>query len=156
MTEIVALLQSIAAVVSPTVLQQMSHVVYGMLITNGRITILEISRWTDRGGSYRTIQRWYHSKLLWLQIMWIFFTSWLWKAGHEYIAAGDEVVFGKAGKETYGIGRFFSSLQQRVIPGLSFFVFSVIDVDERQSYPIQVAQMVKPAGEKARKEKKKS
>jgi putative transposase len=148
MTEIVALLQSIASIVSPTVLKQMSQVIYGMLISNGRITMLEISRWTEVGGSYRTIQRWYHSRLLWLQIMWILFTSQLWKAGHEYIAAGDEVVFGKAGKETFGIGRFFSSLQQRVMPGLSFFVFSVIDVSERQSYPIQVVQMVKPKGEK--------
>jgi len=34
-------------------------------------------------------------------------------------------------------------------------VFSLIDVQERQSYPIQVAQMVKTEGEKAQKEKKK-
>jgi hypothetical protein len=156
MTEIVALLQTIAPVVSATILKQMSQVIYGLLISNGRITMLEISRWTERGGSYRTIQRWYHTKLLWLQIMWILFTSQLWNAGHEYIAAGDEVVFGKAGKETFGLGRFFSSLHQRVIPSLSFFAFSVIDVEARQSYPIQVAQMVKPAGEKAKKEKKKS
>ncbi len=156
MSEILALLQNIAPVVSATILKQMSQVIYGLLISNGRITMLEISRWTEGGGSYRTIQRWYHSQLLWLQIMWILFMSQLWKAGHEYIAAGDEVVFGKAGKETYGIGRFFSSLQQRVIPGLSFFVFSVIDVSERQSYPLQVVQMVKPAGEQAQKEKKKS
>ena len=61
MPEIVALLQSIAPVVSPTVLQQMSQVIYGMLISNGRITMLEISRWTEGGGSYRTIQRWYHT-----------------------------------------------------------------------------------------------
>src|SRR3970040_1229249 len=155
MTEILALLQNIAPVVSPTVLQQMSHVIYGMLITNGRITMLEISRWTEAGGSYRTIQRWYHRQLLWLQIIWIFFRSRLRKPGHEYIAAGDEVVFGKAGKETYGIGRFFSSLQQRVIPGLSFFMFSVIDVQARQSYPIQVVQMVKPAGEKKQTSQKK-
>jgi len=148
MPEIVALLQTIAPVVAPTVLKQMSQVIYGLLISNGRITMLEISRWTEAGGSYRTIQRWYHSHLVWLQIMWILFTSQLWQAGHEYIAAGDEVVFGKAGKETFGIGRFFSSLQQRVIPGLSFFAFSVIDVSERQSYPIQVVQMVKPKGEK--------
>ena len=155
MPEIVALLQTIAPVVSPTVLKQMSQVIYGMLISSGRITMLELSRWTEGGGSYRTIQRWYHSQLVWLQIMWILFTSQLWKAGHEYIAAGDEVVFGKAGKETFGIGRFFSSLQQRAIPGLSFFVFSVIDVQERQSYPIQVVQMVKPEGEKANQEKTK-
>ena len=144
MPEIVALLQTIAPVISATVLKQMRHVIYGMLVSNGRMTMLEISRWTEGGGSYRTIQRWYHSTLLWLQIRWILFTSQLWKVGHEYIAAGDEVVFGKAGKETFGLGRFFSSLQQRVIPGLSFFVFSVIDVQERQSYPIQVVQMVKP------------
>ena len=155
MTEILALLQNIAPVVSTTVLQQMSQVIYGMLITNGRMTMLEISRWTEAGGSYRTIQRWYHSKLPWLQILWILFTSQLWESGHEYIAAGDEVVFGKAGKETHGIGRFFSGLQQRVIPGLSFFVFSVIDVKERQSYPIQAVQMIKEKGEKKKQDKKK-
>lgn len=154
MPEIVALLQSIAPKVSPTVLKQMSQVIYGMLISNGRITMLEISRWTEGGGSYRTIQRWYHSQLIWLQIMWIWFTNQLWKPGHEYIAAGDEVVFGKAGKETHGVGYFFSGLQQRVIPGLSFFVFSLIDVQERQSYPIQVVQMVKTEGEKKEKSAK--
>ena len=156
MTEIVALLQNIAAVVSAAVLQQMSHVIYGMLISNGRITMLEISRWTEAGGSYRTIQRLYHTPLLWLQIQWIFFVSQLQKSKDEYIAAGDEVVFGKAGKATYGIGRFFSSLQNRVIPGLSFFVFSVIHVKERQSYPIQAVQMVKEKEEDKKKEEKKS
>jgi hypothetical protein len=125
-----------------------------MLISNGRITMLEISRWTEKGGSYRTVQRLYHTPLLWLQIHWIFFTSQLQKTNHEYIAAGDEVVFGKAGKETYGIGRFFSSLQNRVIPGLSFFTFSVIDVKERQSYPIQAVQMVKKKDENKKKKKK--
>lgn len=143
MTEILALLQSIAPVATATVLRQLSYVLYGMLISNGRITMLELSRWTEKGGSYRTIQRLYHTPLLWLQIQWIFFVSQLQKSKAEYIAAGDEVVFGKAGKETYGIGRFFSGLQNRVIPGLSFFVFSVINVKERQSYPIQAVQMVK-------------
>lgn len=143
MTEILALLQNIAPVVSATVLQQLSHVLYGMLISNGRITMLELSRWTEKGGSYRTIQRLYHTPMLWLRIQWIFFVCQLQKPNAEYIAAGDEVVFGKAGKETYGIGRFFSGLQNRVIPGLSFFVFSLINVKERQSYPIQAIQMVK-------------
>ena len=156
MPEIVALLQNIAPVVSSTLLKQMSQVIYGLLISQGRITMLEISRWTERGGSYRTIQRWYHSQILWLQVMWMLFMSQLWQAGHEYIAAGDEVVIGKVGKETFGIGRFFSSLQQRIIPGLSFFVFAVIDINERQSYPIQISQIVKPPGEKTKQDKKKS
>jgi len=155
MTEIVALLQSIAPVISTTTLRQLSQVVYGMLISNGRITMLELSRWTEKGGSYRTIQRLYHTPLLWLQIQWLLFTSQFHKAGREYIAAGDEVVFGKAGKETYGLGRFFSSLQNRVIPGLSFFVVSLIDVQERQSYPIQAVQMVKEPKHPKKKEKAK-
>lgn len=65
------------------------------------------------------------------------------------------MVFGKAGQETYGIGRFFSSLQNRVIPGLSFFTFSVIDVKEQKSYPIQAVQMIKEKEEKSKKEKEK-
>ena len=156
MPEILALLQNIAPVVSATNLKQMSQVIYGMLISHGRITMLELSRWTEKGGSYRTIQRLYHTPLLWLQIQWIFFVSQLQRPNHEYIAAGDEVVFGKAGKETYGIGRFFSSLQNRVIPGLSFFVFSVIDVKERQSFPIQAVQIIKEKEERRKKEEKKS
>lgn len=155
MTEIVALLQSIAPVISTTTLRQLSQVVYGMLISNGRITMLELSRWTEKGGSYRTIQRLYHRPMLWLQIQWILFTSQFHRTDHEYIAAGDEVVFGKAGKETYGLGRFFSSLQNRVIPGLSFFVFSLIDVQQRQSYPIQAVQMVKEPKQQKKKEKEK-
>jgi len=156
MPEILALLQNITPVVPATILQQMSQVIYGMLISNGRITMLEISRWTETGGSYRTIQRLYHTPLLWLQIQWVFFVSRLQKPNHEYIAAGDEVVLGKAGKETYGIGRFFSSLQKRVIPGLSFFVFSVINVNERRSFPLQAVQMVKEKEENKKKEEKKS
>jgi putative transposase len=155
MTEIVALLQSIAPVISTTTVRQLSQVVYGMLISNGRITMLELSRWTEKGGSYRTIQRLYHRPMLWLQIQWILFASQFHRTDHEYIAAGDEVVFGKAGKATYGLGRFFSSLQNRVIPGLSFFVFSLIDVQQRQSYPIQAVQMVKEPKQQKKKEKEK-
>lgn len=144
MPEILALLQSLTSVISPTSLQQMSQVIYGMLISNGRLTMLELSRWTEAGGSYRTIQRFYHTALQWGQIHWILFSRQLRVPGHEYIGVGDEVVFGKAGHATYGLGRFFSSLQNRVMPSLSFFVFSVVDVTDRRAYPLQAVQMVKP------------
>ena len=83
MTEILALLQNIAPLASATILQQLSQVIYGMLISHGRLTMLEISRWTETGGSYRTVQRLYHTPLLWLQIQWIFFTSQLQKLERE-------------------------------------------------------------------------
>jgi putative transposase len=61
----------------------------------------------------------------------------------EYIIAGEEVVLGKAGKETHGLDRFFSGDQQQVNMGLSFFAFSLVIVGEEQSYPLQITQTVK-------------
>jgi len=48
-----------------------------------------------------------------------------------YLLAGDEVVVSKAGKQTHGLGRFYSSIAQRPIPGLSFFALSLVDVQQR-------------------------
>ena len=127
----------------------MSQVIFGMLVISGRITMLGLSRWTEKGGSYRTIQRLYHSVLPWKAIQWLFFYKHFLKPEDEYIIAGDEVVLGKAGKETHGLDRFFSGIQQQVIPGLSFFVFSLVNMREERSYPMQATQIVKTAEEKA-------
>ena len=127
----------------------MSQIIFGMLVVSGRITMLGISRWTEKGGSYRTIQRFYHTVLAWPALHWLFFKNRLLHSGDEYIAAGDEVVIGKSGKETYGLDRFFAGLQQRVIPGLSFFTWSLVNVGEERSYPMRATQIVKSAEEKA-------
>lgn len=149
MTEILALLQSIAPLLEKRTIRQMSQVIFGMLVITGRVTMLGLSRWTDKGGSYRTIQRFYHSVLPWAEMLWTIFVKLIWQPEDEYILAGDEVVASKAGKKTYGLDRFFSSLQQRPIPGLSFFTFSVVNVREEQSYPIQATQIMRSAEEKA-------
>jgi putative transposase len=73
MSAIVALLQTIQPLLSKTTLRQMSQVIYGLLVTTRRATMLELSRWTEDGGSYRTLQRWYHTRLPWLAMMWSFF-----------------------------------------------------------------------------------
>jgi len=149
MTEILALLQNIAPLLEPTTFRQMSQVIFGMLVASGRITMLGLSRWTEKGGSYRTIQRLYHSVLPWKAIQWLFFRKRFLKPEDEYIVAGDEVVVSKAGKKTHGLDRFFSGVQQQVIPSISFFTFSLVNVQEEQSYPMQATQMVKSAEEKA-------
>lgn len=148
MSEILALLQIIAPLLENTTLRQISQVIFGMLAASGRITMLGISRWTAKGGSYRTIQRFYHMVLSWPALHWLFFKGCFLHSEDEYIAAGDEVVISKAGKETYGLDRFFAGLQQRVIPGLSFFTLSLVNVREEQSYPLQATQVVKSAEEK--------
>ena len=92
MTEILALLQNIAPLLEKTVLRQMSQVLFGILVASGRITMLGISRWTEKGGSYRTVQRLYHQILPWKALQWMFFQKCFLKANDEYIIAGDEVV----------------------------------------------------------------
>jgi putative transposase len=149
MTEILALLQCITPLISKTTLRQMSRIVLGMLMMTGRVTMLGLSRWTDQGGSYRTIQRWYHTQIPWANLLWSLFQKWLWNPRDEYLLAGDEVVCGKAGQETYGLDRFFSSLQQRPIAGLAFFAFSLINVREQRSYPVKIDQVVRSDEEKA-------
>ncbi len=149
MTEILALLQAIAPLLEKTIFRQMSQVIFGMLVTSGRITMLGVSRWTEKGGSYRTVQRFYHSAVSWKVVQWLFFRERFLRTEDEYIIAGDEVVVSKAGKKTYGLDRFFSGIQQQVIAGLSFFTFSLVNVREEQSYPMQAIQMVKSAEEKA-------
>src|SRR5664279_2492456 len=126
MPEILALIQTIAPFLEKTRLRQMSQIILGMLVMTGRITMLGLSRWTEKGGSYRSIQRFYHSTHTWEAIQWLFFQKRFLKPKDTYIIAGDEVVDSKAGKKTYGLDRFFSGVQQQVIPALSFFALSLV------------------------------
>lgn len=112
MTKIVALLQILAPLLGQTTLQPISQVLFGMLVTSGRITMLGLSRWTEKGGSYRTIQRLYQTVLPWKAIQWLFFQQRFLNREDAYILAGDEVVVSKAGKATYGLDRFFSGTVQ--------------------------------------------
>jgi putative transposase len=75
--------------------------------------------------------------------------------GQVYILAGDECVVSKAKKKTYGLDYFFAGLQQKVIPSLSFFVLSLVSVEQHHSYPISVEQTIRNAEEKAASQAKK-
>ena len=57
-----------------------------------------------------------------------------------YIMAGDETPVGKAGKQTYGSGWFFSSVLGKAMPGLVFFWIALIDVRKRQAYSLSTEQ----------------
>jgi hypothetical protein len=86
--------------------------------------MLGISRWAERGGSYRTVQRFFSTQALpWAQLSWLFFRQHLLCADDIYVLAGDETVVTKAGKQTHGLDRFFAGLYQKVVPGLSFSPF---------------------------------
>lgn len=149
MNEILALLQPSAPLFSKTTLRQLSRVIFGLLAMTGRVTMLGISRWAGKGGSYRTVQRLYNTPLPWSEIFCSLFRTLLFQSSDEYILAGDEVVVSKAGDETYGKDCIFSSLAQRPIPGLAFFAFSLINIRLRRSSPIKIEQIVRSEEEKA-------
>ncbi|MCO5196627.1 MAG: transposase [Anaerolineae bacterium] len=47
-----------------TTIRQLSVIIPALLAMTGRVTMLGISRWAEKGGSYRTIQRFFHTAIL--------------------------------------------------------------------------------------------
>jgi hypothetical protein len=119
-----------------------------MLAMTGRVTMLGISRWTEKGGSYRTIQRFFNSPIGWAKVNWFFIRHHLLDRQDRVLIGGDESVVTKSGQKTYGLDRFFSSLYGKPVPGLSFFSLSLISVKERLSYPVMMEQVVKDKEQK--------
>jgi hypothetical protein len=135
----------------------MSRIVIAMIAMTGRVTMLGISRWTGKGGSYRTIQRFFKAIIPWSQVFQLFFEIHLNNAESEHFLIGDECVITKSGKKTHGIDHFFSGLLNKVVKGLGIFTLAVVDVNERRSYPLSVEQVIRSEAEKeAAKAKKKA
>jgi hypothetical protein len=128
----------------------MHHVVIALLCIPNRATMLGLSRWAEKGGSYRTLQRLYQTPINWLLIHWTLLQTHLLRSDGLYLLAGDEVVVSKAGKKTHGVGRFYSGLAQRVIPSVSFLTLSLIDVEQRRSYPLHIQQLLPAASDEKR------
>ena len=147
-------------VLSKTTCRQLNRIIPAMLAMTGRITQLGISRWIGQGGSYRTVHRFFHTPIDWLDVQWLFFRQFVDHQNGDYIMAGDETPVGKAGKQTYGIGWFFSSVVGKAIPGLAFFSIALIDVRKRMAYSLSTEQVIRTPEEKEqaklRKEKRKS
>lgn len=161
--EILPLLVCLEPFVSQTSRNQLAIICEAVFSMTGRITMLGISRFTKQGGSYRSVQRFFSSTLCWSQIFLLFFLQHLFNSDELYILAGDETVVTKAGTDTHGIDRFFSSLYGKPVSGIAFFALSLVSVKEGRSYPISVEQVVRTEEEKEaakertkeRKEKKK-
>jgi putative transposase len=148
MSDIVTLLQCTRPSLTTTTVRQLSRIIVAMLAMSGRVTMLSLSRWAGKGGSYRTVQRFFYTVIPWATVFWVFFRSHLCHPDDVYLLGGDECVVTKSGKKTYGLDRFFSSLYGKPVPGLSFFTLSLISTQQRRSYPTMVEQMVRTEAEK--------
>ena len=143
MYDILSLLSVLHPYLSTTSIHQFSRVVSALLAMTGRVSMLNLSRWTSEGGSYRTIQRFFNTAIPWGTLLWVFFRTYLFERESAYILAGDETMVSKSGKSTYGLSRFFSSVSGKTIPGLAFFSLSLVSVKERRSYPLVMEQVVR-------------
>lgn len=153
---ILALLQIFQATLPNTDIRRMHKVIQAMLSMTGRVTMLGISRWAGAGGSYRTIQRFFNTALVWTEIYFIFFKHYFFNPKHAYFMIGDESVVTKSGKFTYGLDRFYSGLQSKVVKSIAIFSLAIVSVNERRSYPLQVEQVIRTKSEKAAAKKKKA
>jgi len=149
MNDILALLQCFDPYVSRTTIRHMGVIIPAIITMTGRVTMRGISRWTDKGGSYRTVQRFFQTKIFWPLLFWTFFKLHILNPDDNYLLAGDESVVTKAGKKTHGLDRFFSGLYGKAVPGIAFFTLSLISTRERISYPTMTEQRVRSEAEKA-------
>ena len=147
---IITLLTVLSQCLDETSISQLSIIVTALL------TMLGISRWTEQGGSYRTIQRFYNRVIPWGIASWLFFERYLYQESSEYLLVGDESVVSKAGQKTYGLDRFFSSIFGKPIAGLAFFALALVSVQERKAYPLCVEQVTRSAAEKVASQAKKN
>jgi putative transposase len=147
--DIVALFQCLRPHMPATTLRQFSRITRALLVMTGRITMLGLARWAGKGGSYRTVQRFFSTVIPWALLFWVFFRQHVYCPDDVYLAAGDEVVVTKAGKSTHGLDRFFASLYGKPVPGLAFFTVSLVSVQKRRAFPLRVEQVVRSDVEKA-------
>jgi hypothetical protein len=156
MNEIIAILNTLSPYLTATTLKQLILVVEAALSMTGRITMLGLSRWTEKGGSYRTIQRLFSTPIDWPVLRWHLIKPLVIKVQGVWILAGDEVVVTKSGKKTHGLGRFFSSIYNKPLPGLCFLNLSLVSVKTGTAYPLIVQQQIRDAVQVTPKAVKKS
>jgi len=143
MPDIMVVLACLSQCIEPTTLRQLGRVIEALLSISGRVTMKGLSRWSSKGGSYRTIQRLFNTPLNWLALNWLLIRHHLWDADDVALISGDHVVVTKSGKTTYGLDRFFSSLYGKAVPGLCFLTLSLLSVKHRISYPMVTEQVNK-------------
>ena len=97
----------------------------------------------------RPVQRFFSTVMPWPELFDRFFEQHLYNPKGEYFLVGDESIITKSGKETHGLDYFFSGLLNKVVKSIGIFTLALVDVPERQSYPLRVEQVVRSEAEKA-------
>ena len=138
---ITELLNVLSGQFSATNLQHFAIIIDSIFGISNSVTTLSVARYSSL--SYRTVQRFYALKdVNWLLVNLFLFKHFIYQKGKIYLYAADETVKGKAGKQTHGLGRFYSSMSKQVIRSVSFLAISIIDIEKEESYILGCKQLI--------------
>lgn len=136
-----------------------SFIIAAMLSMSGNKTMLNISRYTKNEACYKTIERFYNRVIPWLEMNLLLIMKFISFSELILLLGSDETVASKAGKKTFGIDYFFSSILQKPIKSICFSGLSIIIPEKNKSYPLLMSQLIFTPEEKEiakqKKEKKK-
>jgi len=148
MNEITTLLIHLHPLLDTYTFRQLTRISEALLVMTGRVTQLSISRWIEKGGSYRTVHRFFQKSIPWDRLNWQLVKMSLPKNVGVILVGGDATTVTKSGKQTHGLGKFFSSIYSRAVSGLGFQCLSLIEVERRISWPILTEQISPPPKKK--------
>lgn len=156
MTDLCTLLICLRPLLDTSTYRQLQIISQTILMMTGRITMLGISRWAEKGCSYRTVQRFFTKNIPWGALNWVIAKSFLKQYAGDIIIAGDATTVTKSGRKTFGLGKFFSSIYSRAVPGIAFQTLSLLNTKMRMSWPILIEQILpKPKQKKSTCQKNK-
>ena len=90
-------LDSLRSLLGKSDLKHLELITEATLSMSGRVTMLGISRWTEEGGSYRTIQRFFGKVHDWSKWRWLLIKNNIGdNLSGTWLITGDEVVVTKA------------------------------------------------------------
>ena len=99
MPDMMMVLAGLSHGLNATTWRRLAPIVEALLSMTGRVTMLGVSRWSEPGGSYRTIPRFFNTTIAWGKVQWLIIRQHLLDAGEVLLMAADEVVVTKSGKK---------------------------------------------------------
>ncbi|QQS27595.1 MAG: hypothetical protein IPM47_08420 [Sphingobacteriales bacterium] len=99
---------------------QLRDFLYCFMCIRYGVSVRSLCRYSNY--SVRTWFRFMSEDYLWERIRMKLFLKWVYQPEENYIIAIDEVVEGKSRDKTYGLSKFWSSIQKCPIFGICFFV----------------------------------
>lgn len=142
MPNLLEILLVLQAEISLANIAKLSQIITTILRLSVPVTTGAIGRFG--GLSTRTVERFYaQAPLPWTRVRVLLFQAFLFDPLAVYLLVLDETTEKKAGKSSYGLGSFYSSLAGKAISSVSFLGACVVNVKKEDSYFLSCIQLVK-------------